>query len=94
MGRDVIAAATCAVRIAVSVTWMAAVWPSPTPDANPQAPLRTTRTAKPTSSESDAPCRRPSRTFTSWLRIRSKRKSAWLTWKSCARASAASAIRR
>ena len=94
MGRVVIAAATCAVRIAVSATWMAAVWPSPTPEANPQAPLSTTRTAKPTSSESEAPWRRPSRTRMSCDRIRSNRKSAWLTWKSCARASAASAIRR
>ena len=53
-----------------------------------------TRTANPTSSLSEAPCSRPSRTRMSWPRMRSNRKSAWLTWKSCARASAASAIRR
>ncbi len=68
--------------------------PSTTPEAKPHAPSRTTRTAKPMSSESLAPCSRPSRTRTSWWRIRSNRKSAWLTWKSWARVSAASAILR
>ena len=87
----VIAAATWAARTAVSATPTATWVLSPTPDANPQAPLRITRTEKPTSSVSEAPCSRPSRTRTFCERIRSNRKSAWLTWKSCARVRAASA---
>ncbi len=77
--------------MAVSVTWTAESGVSTTPEAKPQAPLRITRTAKPTSSVSEAPWRRPSRTRTSWDRIRSNRKSAWVTWKSRARIKAASA---
>jgi hypothetical protein len=86
--------ATWAVRTAVSATAIADWVPSTTPEANPQAPSRITRTANPTCSESEAPWSRPSRTRTSWLRMRSKRKSAWLTPKSWARSSAASAILR
>ena len=65
-GRLVILAATRATVTAVSAIVTASDSVRATPEAKPQAPSRTTRTAKPRSSASWAPSRAPSRTEKYW----------------------------
>jgi hypothetical protein len=60
MGSVFIAAATLATSTASRADWAAVSASRSTAEANPQVPSTTTRTARPVSSASTAPCRFPS----------------------------------
>lgn len=80
-----------AMATACEATFAAASIVRSTPEANPQAPPCTTRTAYPRSVVSDDPAGRASRSRHVALRTRSNRKSACTAPSARARASAASA---
>ncbi|MGX1157788.1 hypothetical protein RKD39_005366 [Streptomyces albogriseolus] len=86
---------TCADSFAMATAWeatfAAASRVRSTPDAKPQAPPCTTRTAYPRSVVSDEPAGRASLSRQEALRTRSRRKSACSAPSARARASAASA---
>ena len=86
---------TCADSLAIATacdaTFAAESIVRSTPDANPQVPPCTTRTAYPRSVVSEDPAGFASRSRQAALRTRSNRKSAWSAPSARARASAASA---
>lgn len=92
---DPAALMTCADSFAIATaceaTRAAASMVMSTPEANPQVPPCTTRTAYPRSVESELPAGLASRSSQDALRTRSRRKSAWSAPSARARASAASA---
>ncbi len=92
---DPAALITCADSFAIATAWdatlAAASMVRSTPDANPQVPPCTTRTAYPRSVVSEEPAGLASLRRQEALRTRSSRKSAWSAPSARARARAASA---